>query len=252
MNLPFRTLANSYDVARRDYPDTVINLVNQIIDNCDADSIDLTELSRLKLIVDLGCGTGISTRQLDDISRNIIGVDLDIEMLNKAIVQSPSEIQYICSDVASLKLDKPVDVVTMFASMHWFSDSESMDAIKNLMTNSGIVIAVNRLDIEFRTAIVKIINKYKHEDRGDIKKNFSHEKVFAENSFKIISADLIDDVEIYSEVQLENYISSMSVYNFVDDVDKPKVIEEIKASLLDSNGICNRKVVFQVTSAKLA
>lgn len=55
---PFQSLAENYATARSQYPDRIIARINEII------NAHALPSSEPKLIVDLGCGTGISTRQL--------------------------------------------------------------------------------------------------------------------------------------------------------------------------------------------
>ena len=243
---PFQSLAENYATARSQYPDRIIARINEII------NAHALPSSEPKLIVDLGCGTGISTRQLVGEKRKIIGVDLDIGMLEKAIEQSPDDIEFVCCDAVSFRLDQLADVVTMFASMHWLADHASMEAIRNLIDSTGIVIAINRLDVEFRSAIFKSIAGYDSGKHDDIKTTFSHRNAFEANGFKVVSSDSITGTEAFNEELLKEYVSSMSVYNFIDDANKPKAMEAIATNLLDEDGACIRNVTFEITVAALA
>ena len=65
-------------------------------------------------VLDLGCGTGSLTEELDDLGYEMIGVDLSDEMLEIAVQkmeEKEREILYISQDMRELKLYSTVDAV---------------------------------------------------------------------------------------------------------------------------------------------
>nr|MBP9772039.1 methyltransferase domain-containing protein [Candidatus Paceibacterota bacterium] len=73
----FSPLSQSYNVARRGYPNELFEYLHSLIEG-----------NNLKAL-DLGCGTGISTRQLKEHGFHAIGLDRDEGMLEAAHKNDP-------------------------------------------------------------------------------------------------------------------------------------------------------------------
>jgi SAM-dependent methyltransferase len=85
---------------------------------------------KVKSILDLGCGTGIHAEMFYDKGYDICGVDLSEEMLNEARDSakiSNKKIEYICSNITELTIDKKYDVVTsLFHVISYLSSNEDL------------------------------------------------------------------------------------------------------------------------------
>jgi SAM-dependent methyltransferase len=64
------------------------------------------------LVLDAGCGTGRVAIELAARGIDVVGVDLDDEMLAAARIKAP-ELAWICADLAGLDLGRQFDVVAM-------------------------------------------------------------------------------------------------------------------------------------------
>ena len=77
-------------------------------------------------VLDLGCGTGISTRQLVRDGAKIFGADKDANMIGEAKKEA-SSIQYVVAEAGRLPFgDASFDALTSFAAFHWFTDADSI------------------------------------------------------------------------------------------------------------------------------
>src|SRR3989344_1484500 len=104
----FGEFVKDYEKARRSYPPQVFNFLKSVLN-----------VSR-PLVLDLGCGTGISTRQLSPCGM-VIGLDPDPLMLNAAKKhQKVGQEKYVLGAADHLPFNNSTfDAVTAFASFHW-------------------------------------------------------------------------------------------------------------------------------------
>jgi SAM-dependent methyltransferase len=73
---------------------------------------DLVESYRPQSVLDAGCGTGRVAIELARRGIDVVGVDLDDEMLDAARTKAPG-IAWICADLATLDLGRSFDVVAV-------------------------------------------------------------------------------------------------------------------------------------------
>ena len=76
-------------------------------------------------ILDLGCGTGTLTVQLNNLAKMVIGVDQSETMIKKAQEQYPN-INFLICDALSLPFESQFDVVFSNAVFHWIKDHETL------------------------------------------------------------------------------------------------------------------------------
>ena len=70
--------------------------------------------------LDVGCGTGLSTIALREISRRVVGVDSSAEMI--ALAPRHAGIEFEIADAEHLSFeDHYFDLVTVSQAIHWFS-----------------------------------------------------------------------------------------------------------------------------------
>ncbi|XP_063285493.1 putative methyltransferase DDB_G0268948, partial [Pelobates fuscus] len=94
---------------------------------------------QFKLAVDVGCGTGNSTRKLAAHFQEVIGADTSESQLNVArSCTSEKNITYILSPSESLPLeDHSVDVINASLAVHWFDVEKFMQEAARVLKPGG-------------------------------------------------------------------------------------------------------------------
>jgi len=85
----YDSISAVYDTSRQANNETVQKLVKLLHTDCES------------ILVDIGCGTGNYTAAFTQLSRNIIGIDLSLGMLEQAKKKNPNS-HFICGDVTAL------------------------------------------------------------------------------------------------------------------------------------------------------
>lgn len=94
-------------------------------------------------IVDLGCGTGLSTLAWNGQCDNIIGIDPNEEMLSIA-EQKSNDISFIkaYSDNTPLA-DNSTDIVICSQSFHWMNPTDTLTEVNRILKLNGIFATVD-------------------------------------------------------------------------------------------------------------
>ncbi|MBI5221672.1 MAG: class I SAM-dependent methyltransferase, partial [Candidatus Magasanikbacteria bacterium] len=73
----FGLLANDYAKFRRGYPDKVFEIIKN-------------KLKNNKTAIDVGCGTGLATKEIAKFCELVIGTDKEVEALEQAKIYAPN------------------------------------------------------------------------------------------------------------------------------------------------------------------
>jgi trans-aconitate 2-methyltransferase len=76
------------------------------------------------VVLDAGCGGGRVTKKLLELTPNVIAVDADANMVEKARESLPESVPVYHQDLLELSVDQSVDVVFSCAVFHWITDHE--------------------------------------------------------------------------------------------------------------------------------
>ena len=131
-------MANAYDAFASAY-----DALNSDADyTAMADHIDKvfarSNIPRSSLVLDLGCGTGMLTRELDARGYDMTGVDSSEEMLGKAYENSAQsgKILYLCQDITEFELYGTVAAaVCTTDTLNHLTDDESVAKVFSLLHN---------------------------------------------------------------------------------------------------------------------
>src|SRR3954452_443483 len=80
------------------------------------------------VVLDAGCGGGRVTQKLLELTPNVIAVDGDANMVEKARATLPESVPVYHQDLTELEIDERVDVVFSCAVFHWITDHERLFA----------------------------------------------------------------------------------------------------------------------------
>ncbi len=97
------------------------------------------------LVVDLGCGTGLSTRFWGPIAGQVIGIDLSEDMLNQARANTQYNNVYYQAGFAhdSGLPSGCADIITACQSLHWMDPEPTLAEIARLLRPGGVFAAID-------------------------------------------------------------------------------------------------------------
>lgn len=128
--------AVSYDRARPTPPPILLDILTQLIGIPNPD-----------LVVDLGCGTGLSTMLWGERARHVVGIEPNADMRAQAIRkleqgQQKAEIEYRGGVANQTGLaDNSADIVTCSQSFHWMEPTSTLAEIARILRPGGIFAA---------------------------------------------------------------------------------------------------------------
>lgn len=94
----------------------------------------------LKLALDVGCGTGLSSVALKTISEKVIGIDLSFEMLDQA--QKTGGIEYIPASAENLPFGAgKFDLITISQAIHWIDKAKFFAEADRVLTPDALIAA---------------------------------------------------------------------------------------------------------------
>lgn len=135
-------IAEFYVKYRPVYPVFVYDKIFQVLDDCSAGR------KTRRFAVDVGCGSGQSTRQLAEHFDRVLGLDSSEAQLNEARTKfcsgGVSNVVFRCETADRLSEvveDGSVDVVTIAAALHYFGSMSFFEKCLKVLRNGGVVAA---------------------------------------------------------------------------------------------------------------
>jgi len=125
----FKGFASLYDNTRPAAPKYVVDVLKRYLGG------------NPQTVVDMGCGTGLSTLIWSDVAEKIIGVDPSDDMIAKAITNTEKikniELVRAFSDKTELNSGL-ADIVTCSQSFHWMEPNSTLDEVNRLLKPAGV------------------------------------------------------------------------------------------------------------------
>ncbi len=128
----FLGYADTYDEGRPKLPSKAIEILKIYLNN------------EIDTIVDIGCGTGLSTEACTLFSKKIIGVDPSVDMLNKAKAKENNKIKFIqgYGDKTGLE-DECADIVICSQAFHWMDPEPTIKEVYRILKKGGIFAVID-------------------------------------------------------------------------------------------------------------
>ena len=241
----FSHLTKNYQEARREYPQAVIEYCQ-------------TFFKPLKkaVVLDLGCGTGIFTRQIASSDSFTVGCDNDLKMLEVAMAIPSVNTSYVLGSGGNIPFsDNYFDIVAAFGSFHWIVWHEKEAAIKEIwrvLKSKGLFLVVNKTDISSLASDVKrVIARNSSEPLLEVRKEYYPEKILESSGFANIKVKQFETVEKFSIDEALKQVQSMSSWNFVKEDKREATLDEVELLLKNRmmNNIVERKLNVIVVGA---
>jgi SAM-dependent methyltransferase len=125
--------ADLYNTARPQVPPVVLALLRQVVGG-----------RSLQLVVDLGCGTGLSTRPWAAYAAAVIGIEPNAVMRQQAAShpQTPVHLHYHAGYAHQTGLaEASADIVTCSQALHWMEPEPTFAEVARLLRPGGIFAA---------------------------------------------------------------------------------------------------------------
>lgn len=238
----FGNLSKTYDEIRPTMPEAVVD-----------DFFGHLPLKNPK-VLDVGCGTGIITRQLTGRGAILYGTDFDSRMIEQAKQHKNEQIDYLVAPTEKLPLpDSNFDAVTAFSSFHWFANMRALSEIKRVLENDGIFFVANRNQVgDIRKEYLSILKSFAGKSLPNAKKDYKPSDLLKSAGFSDVSEKIFPIIEDLSIDQALSYVQSTSLWNLVPDERKDQAMFALKSFFENrsSNGIIKRLIEIRVVSGK--
>jgi SAM-dependent methyltransferase len=130
----FTGFASEYDRYRPSPPEALADLLGQFIG-----------VATPPLVVDLGSGTGLSTRYWADRATRVVGIEPSADMRERALQQtSAPNIQYLDGVSNATRLPgNCARIVTCVQSLHWMQPDLTYTEVRRILEPGGVFAAVD-------------------------------------------------------------------------------------------------------------
>lgn len=232
----YGNVREAYEKARHGFPEEVIHLIGSLV-------------PRSSRVLDVGCGTGISTRQIDTLFDVVYGCDKDEGMIEFA-QNYDDAISYVVAPAHTMPYEKEMfDAVTAFSAFHWFYDEESIAEIKRVLTKGGLFIAINKYsEGGFREEFLRQLKTILPPDFKFQKDKYNPSKILKEHGFTNVHKKTFHGVEEFTVDRALTRIQSMAYWNLVPKGKQKSFLNACKKYLerMAHNGMVDRNIKIEV------
>lgn len=224
----FGNLADNYSASRAEFPNEILSFIFGRFHSNPNNSINR--------VLDLGCGTGISSRQISRCSPGLLvcGCDSDPEMLLRAVSTSGRNVSYCLGSAENIPFNEDTyDVVTAFSAFHWFDIPRALVESERVLKNRGLLAVINKnakdsTERSFR----KIVQKFCKSELPNAKASFSPRDQILGGLFCEVSEKRIVVEEELKFQQAMMYYQSKSLWNLIPSSERASATNELRDWLL--------------------
>lgn len=232
----FSQLVDAYTKYRRDYPERVYELLHGFCQD------------KNSRVLDVGCGTGIVTKQLALYYATVIGTDKEEGMLGAARLNVGSKATFLNTEVESMPFEaETFDLVIAASAYHWFNYELAGKEIVRVLKPGGklCVFWKQQRDKTYANLPIFAFNNLRQfvadvprTNKGPIQK-----ELFLTSGFSNVELKEFNFDEIYTVEDALGYIQSHSTYNLLDDSQKEQYMKLNRESINDH--LMNGKFIFE-------
>lgn len=177
----------------------------------------------LKTVLDVACGTGLSTKALLDIAETIYGIDTSEEMLKQA--EKNNRINYSISPAEKLEFDNNYfDLITVCSGVHWFDIDKFLKESQRVLIDKGWLVLYDNFFIsemenvsEFNDWFYEVyLKKFPSPNRKE-NYNWNNENINQFN-FNFVFEDKFKNTVTFTKNDLIIYFTTQSnITNYIEN-----------------------------------
>lgn len=204
---------DAYVKGRKARPDAVYDYLLQYVD-------------KESCVLDLACGTGVSTYPLFTRFQEVYACDHDSEMLQAA----RRDLRYSEFFQEGSAYDIPFaeekfDLITIFSAFHWFCNEDAICEMARVLKKNGYIYSVQGGGSWlFIKEGRKLISSIVGHPLSDPKESFAPEKTLTENGFQIIAVKETVTDERYTIEEALQLFQSKSDWHYVKKAGKEEEV----------------------------
>jgi ubiquinone/menaquinone biosynthesis C-methylase UbiE len=203
----FGRLSAAYDAARREIPSETVTYV-------------ASQLSRAHpFVLDLACGTGISTRQLAGIGVRVVGCDIDPRMVRYATGRGGAGLGYVIGRAEAIPFrDGTFDAVACFRAYHWFDPARALPEMMRVLRPDGRIAIAN---MKGRDALYndyrKLVAQFVNAELPDHRKTYDPKRDLAAHGLKVVAEHVEREIQTGTVLDMITQFQSVSVWNLIPE-----------------------------------
>ena len=245
----FLGYADTYDEGRPKLPKKAIEILKIYLDK------------DIETIVDIGCGTGLSTEVCTLYSNRVIGIEPSIDMLEKAKTKENKKLKFIqgYGDKTGLE-NECADIVICSQAFHWMEPMSTIKESYRILKKGGIFAII---DADYPPIINKELEKihiYLHKKTGELEnydKRWLNKKT--EHLNNIIKSGLFDysreicfsNIEKYDKERFKKFLLSQSSMQHAIKNNYDKIINDLNTLDEKLSKVFNGKTLDAVYSYRM-
>ncbi len=203
----FGRISAAYDAARREFPrETVAYVIRHLTGNN-------------PFVLDLACGTGISTRQLAAGGIEVVGCDVDPLMLRYAIGRGDARTCYVIGKAESIPFkDAIFDAVACFRAYHWFDPVRAVPEMMRVLRPDGRIAIANMtggdgLYEDFRRLVAQFVDGALPDHR----KSYDPKRDLRAHGLRVIDEHTEREQFTTTVADFSAQLQTISAWNLVPD-----------------------------------
>jgi len=202
----FGSSADQYSRGRKEFPAEIIDFVT-------------SPLGDPRLVLDLGCGTGIATRQLAARGHQVIGCDRDVRMLSEARSQPCHGTSYVVGSAEQVPFSpQQFDLTTAFSAFHWFTNDQAFAEICRTLKPNGWLAVVNKTEAgDFETRLRQVLRPFAFDTLPNAKEGYRPKAFLRGHHVSNLQAISIPREERFDYDRAISFLGSQSIWNAIPE-----------------------------------
>ncbi len=212
----FDRISAVYDATRREFPSETVAYV---IRHLSGDN---------PFVLDLGCGTGISTRQLAAGGIDVVGCDVDPLMLRYAIGRGGIT-RYVIGKAEAIPFkDATFDAVACFCAYHWFDPTGAVPEMMRVLRPDGRIAiakmsAGDSLYEEFR----RLVAQFVAGELPDHRKTYDPKGDLRAHGMRVIDEHSVREQQATTVADFSAQLQSISAWNLIPESRLPAALDAL-------------------------